>query len=206
MIIADDEYHLNVIGNSLANLVSGAIYHKPVWSQWMVAGSAFLVFLFALIVLPKIRKETGYLLSFILILLAIVSQYVLLIIHAIWVPLLAVSVYLVFAHFIIQLKRINDSRLDHLRLQVHEAFFHLGQYQYDQGDHEKAVPNLLKCSPTEDVIEMLYEIGLGLERRRQYDRALQLFSDINMRRPNYRDVKKTLAIAYQCGNSPYRSI
>ena len=192
VIIADDSYHLRTIGNSLVNLVSGTTYHKPGWSNWLSLGGAAFVLLFALFILPRVSKSTGYLLSFIVLLIGLASQYVLLIVKGIWVPLLGLFLYLMFAHFIMLLKRINDGRMDHLRLMAHEAFWHLGQYQYEQGDHEKALPNLLKCTPTSDVVELLYEIALGFERRRQYDRALQLYSDIDIRRPAYRDVRKRL--------------
>ena len=208
VIIADDSYHLNTIGNSLANLVSGTTYHEPVWSDWLTLGGGVFIMLFTLLVLPRVSRATGYLLSFIVLLVGLISQYVLLIVKGIWVPLLGLFVYLLFAHFIMQLKRINDARMDHLRLLAHEAFWHLGQYQYEQGDHEKALPNLLKCKPTSDVVELLYEIALGFERRRQYDRALQLYSDIDVRRANYRDVRKRLqsltSVATQVQADPFK--
>jgi serine/threonine-protein kinase len=192
VIVADDSYHLSTVGNSLANLVSGTTYHKPGWSRWLTLGGAALVLLYGLLVLPRVSRSSAYLLSFILLLMGLISQYVLLIVQGVWAPLLGLFLYLLFAHFIMHLKRINDVRLDHLQLMAHEAFWHLGEYQYDQGDHEKALPNLLKCKPTSDVLDLLYEIALGFERRRQYDRALNLYSDIDVRRDNYRDVRKRI--------------
>ena len=192
VIIADDSFHLNTIGNSLANLLSASTYYEPHWARWLVAAVALLVMLYAMLLLPRLGRSSGYLLTLIILLSGLVSQYVLLIIKGIWLPLLSLFVYLLFCHLIMWLKRNNDARIEHFKLQMHEAFFHLGQYQYDQGDQEKALPSLLKCKPTDDVIEMLYEIGLGFERRRQYDRALQLYTDIEQRRGNYRDVRKRL--------------
>ena len=42
------------------------------------------------------------------------------------------------------------------------------------------------------VIADLYEIGLRFERKRQYDRGLQIYSEISNRLNNYRDVEKRI--------------
>ncbi|MCG6937944.1 MAG: serine/threonine protein kinase, partial [Gammaproteobacteria bacterium] len=49
-----------------------------------------------------------------------------------------------------------------------------------------------KCRADDAVLADLYEIGLYFERKRQYDRALQVYSEINNRRKNYKDTEKRI--------------
>ncbi len=192
IIIGDDKKQLAGVANSLSNLISGATYHAPQLSNWIVTAGLFIVFIFVSVVLPKISKATGILLSVILVLLGLIAQYSLLITEGIWLSLLALYIYLIFGYAIIHLKRITEMRLEHFKLMSHEALWQLAQNQFEKGDHEKALSSLLKCKPTTDVIDLLYEIGLGFERRRQYDKALHLYGELNVRNGNYKDVKKRL--------------
>lgn len=192
-IIGDDVKQLKAAGNSLANLMASATYHSPYQTNWIINIGLCLTLIFLIVFLPSLRKSTGILLTVILVLVGIIVQYSLLITQGIWVSLLAIYIYLVFGHVIIHLKQITDSRLDHVKLVSHDALWQLGQYLYDQGNHDKALTSLLKCKPTDDVMTLLYNIGLSFERRRMYDKAMKLYSDIEVRRSNYKDVKKRLS-------------
>ncbi|HEB82657.1 MAG TPA: serine/threonine protein kinase, partial [Gammaproteobacteria bacterium] len=68
----------------------------------------------------------------------------------------------------------------------------LGHYQYEKGDYDAAVTSLLKCEVDEQALEDLYEIARYFERKRKYDKGLQVYSEINSRQKNYRDVEKRI--------------
>lgn len=178
--------------NNLTSLLSRAYYYVPVWVYGVNTVLLVLFLFYFLKIVPRMGNYTAYLVSLLMIIVMLVMQFALLITKGQWISFVLLYAYLVAGHIVVFLKRNNDYKLNHLRLQAHEALWHLGQYQFEKGDHDKALYSLLKCKPTEDVLDKMYEIGLGYERRREYDKALQLYSEINIRHKDFKDVSKRL--------------
>jgi eukaryotic-like serine/threonine-protein kinase len=191
-IIGDDSEAIASVANDLTSIMSGAVYHAPAWTSWAKKLAFIIAFVYLAFFIFKLQKHTSYLLSVLLLFGALVFQYGLLLVQSIWLPLISLYSFLILGHLMMRLKKSMDLKMDSLRLRTHEALWHLGQYQYENGDHDRALTNLLKCSPTLDVLETMYNIGLGFERRRQYDKALHLYSELDVRDGNYKDVKKRL--------------
>lgn len=184
--------YLQELANRVASLMTDRTYHAPSWSFWMEKLLLIFVLLYLVFILSRVPKFSAILLSLLLLFGGVVYQYGLLLTQGVWIPMATVYLYLLFGHIVAQIHRSVEMRLDRLQLQAHEALLHLGNYQFDQGDFEKALPNLLRCKPTMDVLDRLYDIGLGFERRRQYEKAFNLFSDINARKSDFKDVKNRL--------------
>ncbi|MCW8854018.1 MAG: serine/threonine protein kinase [Gammaproteobacteria bacterium] len=180
------------LANHLASLISQSYYHVPIWAYGLSYILLFLVMFYLFKFVSRIGRNTAYVTSLLLITVVLVFQYGLFITKGFWTPFVMIYFYLILGHIVVLIKQHNDHSVNHLRLQAHEALWHLGQYQFEQGDHDKALYSLLKCKPTEDVLEKMYEIGLGFERRREYDKALQLYSEINIRHKGFKDVAKRL--------------
>lgn len=191
-LLGDNQHDLTSLSNHLFSLVSSNYYHTPAWANWMSKLSFLFVFVYLLFFVSKLEKHTGYLLSFILLSGALVFQYGLLLTQSVWLPLTGLYGFLLIGHLSVLLKKSNDAQMDALKLHTHDALSQLAQYQFKQNDHDMALNNLLKCSPTTDVLELMYDIGLGYERRRQYEKALSLYSDLNARSNNFKDVKQRL--------------
>jgi serine/threonine-protein kinase len=86
----------------------------------------------------------------------------------------------------------GQSILEDLLRKEHDAWYQLGHYQFERNEYDIAITSLLKCNGDNGALADLYEIGLKLERKRQYDRAFEIFSEISSRRKNYKDVEKRL--------------
>lgn len=191
-ILGDDKTSLLTTANQFSSLTSKSLYHTSSWVNWLKKMAFVFVFIYLLLFVSRLREQTGYLLSVLLLFGALVFQYGLLLIQSVWLPLVSLYAFLILGHLVMLVKKSIDTKMNGLRLHIHEALWHLSQYQFEQGEQEKALTNLLKCSPTADVLELMYKIGLGFERRRQYEKALHLYSDIEVRDAGYKDIKKRL--------------
>ncbi|MDH5766831.1 MAG: protein kinase, partial [Gammaproteobacteria bacterium] len=181
-----------LIANNLASLISQSFYYTPEWGYWLNIALLFVVLFYLIKIVPDIGRTTAYVISLLLLFVILVCQFGVLVIKGLWMPLIPVYVYLVIGHIIILFKQQSDAEFNHIQLQAHEALWHLGQNQFEKGEHEKAMSSLLKCMPTADVLEKMYEIGLGFERRREYEKAIQLYSEINLRHKGFKDINKRL--------------
>ena len=196
ILIGQDASQLQVLADSLSSLEQSAIYYTPEYNWWassliLIAVVGYLIWL-----LPLLSKQSGVFLGAFLILGILSAQPVLLILKSIWWPTINTLLLMLLGHLAVYVYLSGKEILNGLLQKENNAWFQLGHYQYTKGDHETAINNLLKCRTDvqsgEEVLSDLYEIALSFERKRQYDRALQIYSELNIRNRNYKDVEKRL--------------
>ena len=192
VLIGQDINRLQVLADSLSSLQANATYHTPSESWWLLPALLFLVAVYLLWIFPLLSRQSGLFLGAFLVLGIISVQPVLLILKGIWWPTINVLLLMIIGQLAVYVYSSGQAILNTLLQKQHDAWFQLGHYQYEKGDYETAITSLLKCHPDEEVLSDLYEIGLSFERKRQYDRALQVYSEISNRQKNYKDIGQRL--------------
>ncbi|MDA3869361.1 MAG: hypothetical protein PF589_05325 [Gammaproteobacteria bacterium] len=193
ILIGQDERQLQTLADSLSNLQTGATYYTPTESWWMLPLLLALVTVYLLWLLPLFSKQSGLFLGAFLIMGMISVQPVLLIMKGIWWPTISIFLLMLTGQLAVYVYLSGREILNGLLQTQHNAWFQLGHYQYEKSDYEPALTSLLKCYGDDEVLSDLYEIGLRFEHKRQYDKALQVYSEINVRRKNYKDIEKRLS-------------
>ena len=192
ILIGQDKSQLQVLADSLNSIDAGALYYTPAFSWWLLPALMSIIVIYLLWLLPLLSRNSGVFLGA-FILLGIVSvQPVLLILHGMWWPTINLLLLLLLGQISVYIYLCGQEILQNLSKKQDDAWFQLGHYQYEKGDYEIAITSLLKCHVNDEVLSDLYEIGLSFERKRQYDRALQVYSEINVRQQKYRDIDKRL--------------
>lgn len=192
VLIGQDINRLQILADSLSSLQAGATYYTPSESWWLLPLMLALVVIYLLWLLPLLSKQSGLFLGAFLVMGIISAQPVLLILKGIWWPTINILLLMLIGQLVVYVFVSGQLILDELIRKQHDAWFQLGHYQYEKGDFETALTSLLKCGAKEEVLADLYEIGLSFERKRQYDRGLQVYSEISSRRKNYKDIEKRI--------------
>ncbi len=192
VLIGQDVNRLQILADSLNSLQQGATYHTPAESWWVLPSLLALVVIYLLWLLPLLSKQSGLFLGAFLLLGIVSVQPVLLILKGIWWPTINILLLMIVGQLVVYVYTSGQSLLNSLLKQQSNAWLQLGHYQYEKGDYETAITSLLKCGADNNALSDLYEIGLSFERKRQYDRGLQVYSEISTRRKNYRDVEKRI--------------
>jgi len=192
VLIGQDENQLQVLADNISSLEQGAIYATPVNNWWQSALLLALVVVYLLWLLPLFSRQSGLFLGAFLILAIIVIQPVLLILKGIWWPTVNILLLMLAGQLAVYVYISGRDILNNVLQKQYDAWWQLGHYQYIKGDYETAISSLLKCQADEAVLDDLYEIALSFERKRQYDRALQIYSEMNIRNRHYKDVDKRL--------------
>ncbi len=192
VLIGQDINRLQILADSLSSLQAKAIYYTPSQSWWLQPVLLILVVIYLLWLLPLLSKSSGLFLGAFLVMGIISVQPVLLILKGIWWPTINILLLILIGQLVVYVYTSGQAILNSLMKQQHDAWFQLGHYQYEKGDYETATTSLLKCGADESALSHLYEIGLSFERKRQYDRGLQLYTDISERRKNYKDIQKRI--------------
>jgi len=192
VLIGQDVNRLQILADSLSSLQAGATYYTPAQSWWVLPALLALVVIYLLWLLPLLSKSSGLFLGAFLVMGIVSAQPVLLILKGIWWPTINILLLMLVGQLVAYVYTSGQSLLNTLMKQQKDAWFQLGHYQYEKGDYEQAMTSLLKCGADDEALSDLYEIGLSFERKRQYDRALQIYSEITVRRKSYRDVEKRI--------------
>ncbi len=192
VLIGQDVNRLQILADSLSSLQAKAIYYTPVLSWWLQPALLALVVIYLLWLLPLLSKSSGLFLGAFLVMGIISVQPVLLILKGIWWPTINILLLMLIGQLVVYVYTSGQAILNSLFKQQQTAWFQLGHYQYEKGDYETAITSLLKCGADDDALADLYEIGLSFERKRQYDRALQVYSEISERWKNYKDIQKRI--------------
>ena len=192
VLIGQDINRLQILADSLSSLQAKAIYYTPSQSWWLQPALLVLVVIYLLWLLPLLSKSSGLFLGAFLVMGIISVQPVLLILKGIWWPTINILLLILIGQLVVYVYTSGQAILNSLLKQQRDAWFQLGHYQYEKGDYETATTSLLKCGADESALSDLYEIGLSFERKRQYDRGLQLYTDISERRKNYKDIQKRI--------------
>ena len=192
VLIGQDINRLQILADSLSSLQLKAIYYTPSISWWLLPALLAVVVIYLLWLLPLLSKSSGLFLGAFLVMGVISVQPVLLILKSIWWPTINILLLILIGQLVVYVYTSGQAILNSLMKQQLDAWFQLGHYQYEKGDYETAMTSLLKCDADDNALSDLYEIGLSFERKRQYDRGLQVYSEISVRRKNYRDVEKRI--------------
>ncbi len=192
VLIGQDVSRLQILADSLSSLQAKAIYYTPAQSWWLQPALLALVVIYLLWLLPLLSKSSGLFLGAFLVMGIISVQPVLLILKGIWWPTINILLLMLIGQLVVYVYTSGQAILNNLMKQQHDAWFQLGHYQYEKGDYETSISSLLKCGADEGALADLYEIGLSFERKRRYDRALQVYTEISERRKNYKDIQKRI--------------
>jgi serine/threonine-protein kinase len=190
VLIGQDINRLQILADSLISLQAKAIYYTPSQSWWLQPALLALVVIYLLWLLPLLSKSSGLFLGAFLVMGIISVQPVLLILKGIWWPTINILLLMLIGQLVVYVYTSGQAILDNMENQQKNAWFQLGHYQYEKGDYETSITSLLKCGADEAALADLYEIGLSFERKRRYDRALQIYTDISDRQKNYKDTQK----------------
>ena len=192
VLMGQDIKRLQILADSLNSLEVGATYRIPPDSWWLLPSLLALVVIYLLWLLPALSQQSGLFLGAFLVLGIISVQPVLLILQGIWLPSINLLLLMLIGQLAVYVYLSGQSILEDLLRKEHDAWYQLGHYQFERNEYDVAITSLLKCNGDDGALADLYEIGLKLERKRQYDRAFEIYSEISSRRKNYKDVEKRL--------------
>ena len=191
---------------SLTSLYTGSVYVSPFWTDILVLGLLCAILIYSLFILPRIQAGVGVLLSLFILFGLLVGQMGLLLVKLVWAPMTMVVLFLIITHILSLIRRRLAQRIEILEKQVFEAFWMLGVYQYEQGEYDQSFASLQKCPTTDPMLEQMYRIGQAYEKRRQYTKALELYRELNSRRPGYKAADKRIKSLTQLEEDQGKSV
>ncbi len=187
----------------LNSILHGKYFTRPEWSSWVEIGLLIMVGLYLILVLPRVGPGVAAVMSLVLLLLLIGTDFVLLTVSALWVQTMTAATMLLLGHLVLTTKRYFASEGERQKAQVDSAETNkmLGLSFQSQGMLDMAFDKFRKCPVTDDVLSTLYNLALDFERKRQFNKATSVYEYMVENEPNYKDVQARLERTKSAGDT-----
>jgi CHASE2 domain-containing sensor protein/tRNA A-37 threonylcarbamoyl transferase component Bud32 len=178
------------IANVVGNILNNEHILRPGWAIYLEIGIILLFGAFISLAIPSLKAGISAIASAALLVLWFGSGMYLLMVNGLWIKILSPSLLLLFGYTIAISKRylFTEKSKEHIEADSIETNKMLGLSFQGQGLLDMAFDKFRKC-PVEDesVKELLYNLGLDFERKRQFNKAVSVYEHI-MQDGDFKDI------------------
>jgi eukaryotic-like serine/threonine-protein kinase len=179
------------LAHSVSSILNEDFFIEPEWSFIARMGALLLVAFYIMLVLPRLGAVIGFIITGILLLTLFITHYIMMTTQGMWLQLMMPSLLLIGGHVILTTKRFFLSEKGKARLDIESAESNrmLGLSLQGQGQLDMAFEKFRKLPRDKSVLELLYNLALDYERKRQFNRAKSVYDYMAEFDPKFRDIK-----------------
>lgn len=174
------------------NLLHSDMYAVPEWALLAQLAALAMVALYLVFILPRFGFWSGFVTSLMLLFILVNIQFGLMIISALWIPLMLPMAALLTGAVSLAIKGKLEEAHQRTAAHLFESNLTLGQHLQSQGQLDQAFEKYRECPINDKLLDRLYNLGLDYERRRQFSKAEKVFEYINQNHAGFRDVKQRM--------------
>ena len=188
---------VETMAHTVSSILKEHYFVAPSWGIWVQLLLILLVAAYLIAVLPKLKAGMGALVSLGILVLLIVMHFALMIGKQMWIQFMTAAVLLVIGHACLTTKRFLVTERGKEKADVEGAHSNrmLGLSMQGQGQLDAAFDMFRKLPLDDSVMELLYNLALDFERRRQFNKAESVFRYMADYNPKFRDLEQRLGRA-----------
>ena len=193
--ISGDLPSIEIIANSIANILNQEFYIRPAWVTIAEYSALILFGIFLIFVLPVLRAGAGALTTGILLFGYIAFGIYLFFNYNIWLKITPPIILLIIGYLLIISKRflVTEKHKEKVEADSIETNKMLGISFQQQGLLDLALEKF-QSLPIEEkgVKDLLYNLGLDFEKKRQFSKALATYQMIVESEPRFKDLAERI--------------
>ncbi len=178
--------------NVVASILNQDFYTQPFWS-YMVTALLFLVILsYLMLVLPKLAALTAAVVTIAGVVLLLAAGHYLLLREQVVLETVTPALMLFMGHAILTTKRFFTTERAKEKVEADSAHTNrmLGLAFQGQGQLDMALDKFRSLPVDDSVLELIYNLALDFERKRQFSKAANAYDYILGHNPKFRDVSE----------------
>jgi serine/threonine-protein kinase len=185
---------VELVGNIIENLLNKKFLTRPAWAFGAELGLVLLVGIFVSFVLPRLKAGMGAVVSLVLLVVLLGAGTWLFVSQNEWLKMTYPSVLLAAGYTVIVSKRFltTEKRKELVEASQIETNKMLGLSFQGQGMLDLAFEKFRACPLDETLADLLYNLGLDFERKRQYNKAVAVYQYIGTKFKAYKDITAKL--------------
>lgn len=188
---------VTMLAHSISSILNEDFFIEPEWGVFAQLAVLIFIALYIMFALPKLNAAISFSFTSILLFALFSTHHIMMTTYGIWLQLMTPALILVTGHILLTTKHYFLSEKGKARLDIEstESNRMLGLSLQGQGQLDIAFEKFRKLPLDNSALELLYNLALDYERKRQFSKARSVYaymSDFNNR---FRDIKKRAARA-----------
>jgi serine/threonine-protein kinase len=180
------------LAHSISSILNEDFFIQPAWGYSAQLGAIAVIALYLMLLLPRMGAAAGFIFTTFLFIAFFLTHYIMMTTQGMWVQLMTPALLLVVGHILLTTKRFLLTERGKQRLDIESAESNrmLGLSMQGQGQLDMAFEKFRKLPVDKSVLELMYNLALDYERKRQFNKAKSVYDYITEHDPKFRDVKK----------------
>ncbi len=186
-----------ILAHNVASILNQNFFLVPEWSALLRWGLFLVAALYLTVLLPRLKANQAVIISASFIAAILIAHFTLMTSSGIWVPLMLPAILVVLGHILLTTKRYLITEKARVRSDEKSAESNrmLGLALQQQGQLDMAFEKFRQCPRDESLSDVMYNLALDYERKRQFNKAISVYQYISDYNPDFRDLKVKLARA-----------
>lgn len=179
------------LAHSVSSILNEDFFIEPEWGFYARLGAFLIVALYIMLLLPKLNAAVGFVITGIMLFALFASHYIMMTTQGMWLQLMMPALLLAGGHILLTTKRFFISEKGKARLDIESAESNrmLGLSLQGQGQLDMAFEKFRKLPLDKSVLEVLYNLALDFERKRQFNKAKSVYDYMSDFDAKFRDIK-----------------
>lgn len=182
------------LAHTVSSILNEDFFIKPDWGPLVTALVIVLVALFLMFLLPRLGARNGAIATVFLVVAFVGTHYTLMTGSSMWIELMLPTSMLLIGYLLMTTKNFLVTERGKMRSDLDNAETNrmLGLAFQGQGNLDMAFDKFRKCPVDNSLMEVLYNLALDYERKRQFAKAGNVYQHIAAHDVNFRDVKQRI--------------
>ncbi len=183
-----------ILAHNVASILNQNFYVTPAWATAVRWVAVLLAALFVILGLSRLKAGPAAIASGALIGALLVAHFVFMTGSGVWVPLMLPAILIAVGYVLITTKHyfVTEKAKEKSEVQSAESNRMLGLALQQSGQLDMAFEKFRKCPMDDSMSDVLYNLALDYERKRQFNKAVSVYQYIADFDPKFRDLPQKL--------------
>ncbi|HEY5762355.1 MAG TPA: CHASE2 domain-containing protein, partial [Rhodocyclaceae bacterium] len=190
---------VTTMAHTVSSILREHFFVNPLWAGFVTHGSALLVALYLIILLPRLSAALAAATTGGLLVLLLGAHFGLMVGASLWIPLMSTAMLLTVGHLLLTTKRflVTERGKEQSEAVSAESNRMLALAFQGQGQLDMAWDKFRQVPMSDSLLENLYNLALDFERKRQFNKAEAVFAHMAAYRLDFKDLAQRMARAKQ---------
>ena len=182
------------LAHTVSSILKEDFFVRPTWGVWVELAVMLAVAAYLVVVLPRLKAGPAALATGATLAVLVGAHFALMTTQLMWLQLMAAAALLLLGHLALTTKRflVTERGKEMADADLIVTNRNLGLAEQGRGNLDAAYDYFRRLPRDERAAELLYNLGLDYERKRQFNKAEGVFRAIAEVLPGFRDVKERI--------------
>ena len=183
------------LAHSVSSILNEDFFVTPEWGHWAEWGAFLLIALYIIVVLPRLKAGVAAAITAVLFTALVATHFSLMVSQTMWLKLMVPATLLLAGHLLLTTKRflVTERGKEKSEAESAESNRMLGLAYQGQGQLDMAFEKFRKVPLDGTVMDLLYNLALDFERKRQFNKAGAVYQYMADYNPKFRDLEQRMS-------------